>query len=221
MASVVLVREDAGTVVDVAEMPPPCGCSAEPQRWRPSVTGRQHVMPRQRALGRLTRLATHTAAPAAAAPAQQPERQLPTAPDAAVLRAAFEIVPWTEVQRAAEKFRAYGFCLLGEALPPDSLQLLRSAAGEVFDEVGAFDTQRSGSRGAARYGLGSMTSHPQWAAHLIDNPRVLPVVDEIWGHSRCELLRCGMNGSFPGSGACDRVVVCDIVRARVCDCVAV
>ena len=35
----------------------------------------------------------------------------------------------------------------------------------------------------------------RWASTLIDNPRVLPVVDAIWGHSRCELLRCGMNVS--------------------------
>ena len=177
-------------------------------------------MPPQRVLDRLTRLATHTGAAAGAAAAVHvPEHQLPAAPDAAALRAAFEIVPWAEAQRAAEKFRAYGFCLLGEALPPDSLQLLRSAAGDVFDEVAAFDTQRSGSRGSARYGLGSMTSHPQWAAHLIDNPRVLPVVDEIWGHSRCELLRCGMNGSFPGSGACACAILSG--RARTCACVIV
>lgn len=150
------------------------------------------------AVRRLRLLAGHSVSlPRVAASAEQLE--LPDPPNESVMRAAFEIVHWSEPQRAADKFRAFGFCLLGEALGNPELQQLRPAAGDVFDEVVAFDTQRSGSRGAARYGLGSMTSHPHWAAHLIDNPRVMPVVDEIWGHSRCELLRCGMNGSLPGS----------------------
>ena len=156
---------------------------------------------------RVRKLAIHVAPRCGATPAAAAAAELEPAaaaaprplPDATVMREAFEIVSWAEPQRAAEKFRDFGFCLLGEALPGPELQILRQAAGDVFDEVAAYDTQRKGSRGAGRYGLGSMTTHPQWAAHLIDNPRVLPAVDEIWGHSRCELLRCGMNGSFPGS----------------------
>ena len=112
--------------------------------------------------------------------------------------AAFEIVPHTEVERAAQKFHEFGFCLLGEALGDEQLMRLTTACGDVFEEVAAFDGEQKGSRGAARYGLGSMTAHAEWTA-LIDNPRVLPVIDEIWGHAQCELLRCGMNGSFPGS----------------------
>lgn len=146
---------------------------------------------------RLRRLAHHlppAAASGAAASAALTGDELPRE-----LSAAFELVSWDEPERAAEKFRAFGFCLLGEALAPNQLQRLRSAAGAVFDEVAEYDSEQTGSRGAGRYGLGSMTSHPEWASTLIDNPRVLPVVDAIWGHSRCELLRCGMNGSFPGS----------------------
>lgn len=158
--------------------------------------GATHLRP---ALTRTDRRRHHLLA---AAEATQPQqcRALPPPLHADAMREAFEVVHWSTPQRAAQKFRTFGFCLVGEALADATLQLLRTAAGEVFDEVAAFDVQRSGSRGEARYGLGSMTTHPQWAAHLIDNPRVLKCVDEIWGHSRCELLRCGMNGSFPGSG---------------------
>ena len=105
---------------------------------------------------RLRRLAHHLPpASAAAGPVAHTGGGLPSE-----LSAAFEVVPWDEPERAAEKFRAFGFCLLGEALPADQLQHLRGAAGKVFDEVAEYDSEQKGSRGAARYGLGSMTSHP-------------------------------------------------------------
>jgi hypothetical protein len=108
------------------------------------------------------------------------------------------IVPHTSVGAAVAAFRRHGFVLLGEALPPSSVAQLQGACAAVFDEVAAFDTERRGSRGAARYGLGALTARDEWAQLLIDNPRVTPVLDAIWGHEQCQLLRCGMNGSFPG-----------------------
>ena len=104
---------------------------------------------------RLRRLAHHLPPTSAAAASAAHTGELPSK-----LSAAFEVVPWDEPERAAEKFRAFGFCLLGEALPADQLQHLRGAAGKVFDEVADYDSEQKGSRGAARYGLGSMTSHP-------------------------------------------------------------
>ena len=107
------------------------------------------------------------------------------------------LLPWQDVAAATDAFRRDGVVLLRDALPPAQVEALRRACSKVFDEVASFDVGRRGSRGASRYGLGALTALEEWAA-LIDNPRVTPIIDAIWGHDQCQLLRCGMNGSFPG-----------------------
>ena len=101
------------------------------------------------------------------------------------------IVPYGEVTRAAALFARNGYVLVGEALPTLQLAQLREACGRVFGEVADFDAERRGSRGASRYGLGAMTELPEWS-NLIDNERITPILDAAFGHSDCQLLRCGM-----------------------------
>ena len=113
-------------------------------------------------------------------------------------RGGSQIVTYTDKERAAALFREQGFVLVGEALPADQLSRLRDATGRIFSEVASYDTESLGSRGSNRYGLGAMTDLPEWS-QLIDNPRIAPILDAIWGHVDYQLLRCGMNGSFPGA----------------------
>ena len=106
----------------------------------------------------------------------------------------------------AETFRRDGYATIPNAVTPEQLQLLRSAAEQEIAQILEADPDRQGNRnqdtGGRRYSIGSIQQFPQreWA-QLIDFllPTVGPLLDEIFTSQDYRVVGAGGDFSLPGA----------------------
>ena len=109
-----------------------------------------------------------------------------------------EILSPGEIESAARIFYRDGFVIIRDALSPEQLIIAQRGANRVIAEQMAQIPLEKGNRGHARYSFGQQVHHPEWA-QLIDNPRILPILDKIWGSE--DYICYGAGGDYSAPGA--------------------
>jgi hypothetical protein len=109
-----------------------------------------------------------------------------------------EILNPNETENAARIFHRDGFVIIGNALTAEQLATAQSGANRVIAEQMAAIPLDDANRGYARYSFGTQIHHPEWA-QLIDNPRVLPILEAIWGSDNFICSGAGGDYSTPGA----------------------
>ncbi len=115
-----------------------------------------------------------------------------------------EVLEASEVERAVRIFQRDGFVVVRDALDPDQLAQILTAADEAMDAIVALDPDRSGNRGSHRYSFGgssitrSMLHLPAWQM-LVDLPTVTPIVTAIFGSADYMLRAASGDFCLPGA----------------------
>lgn len=119
-----------------------------------------------------------------------------------------EVVEPGDVERAAVLFHRDGFVAVADALDPDRLSALRSAADEVLDALVDADPEGAVGGGAGglphRYSFGGtsasrhMFHRPEWCA-LIDLPTTTPILTAIFGSPDYAVYGAGGDLALPGA----------------------
>lgn len=109
-----------------------------------------------------------------------------------------EILDPGQVEEAAAIFHRDGFVCVRDTLTPAQLQFAQAGAARVIQEQTDADPQRQGNRGHHRYSFGTQTHHPEWAM-LLDLPKLLPIIDKIWGSPDYQCTGAGGDYSLPGA----------------------
>jgi hypothetical protein len=119
-----------------------------------------------------------------------------------------EIVSPSEVERAAELFHRDGFVVVADAIRPEQLARMRSAADRAIDEMLAVDPDCSVGGGAGglphRYSFGSSSAsrhmlHTNEWVELIDMPTTTPIITAIFGSPNYIVIGGGGDIAMPGS----------------------
>lgn len=98
-----------------------------------------------------------------------------------------KLVETTDAGTAAAATVQQGFAILQQALSPHAAGEVLQACKQIDLEVGQKDVERTGNRERGRYSFSAVTVtqnlfHMEaWTKHLLDNPRVLDVLDIIYG----------------------------------------
>lgn len=119
-----------------------------------------------------------------------------------------EVVAPHEVDRATALFHRDGFVAVRDAVAPDQLARLRSAAAEVIGALIAADPEGAVGGGAGglphRYSFGAtsatrqMFHRPEWC-ELIDMPTTTPILTAIFGSADYIAYGCGGDLALPGA----------------------
>ena len=119
-----------------------------------------------------------------------------------------EVVSPDEVTRAAELFHRDGFVAVRDAIQPDQLERIRTAAAEVIETLVAADPDGAVGGGAGglphRYSFGGtsasrhMFHRPEWR-ELIDMPTTTPILTEIFGSPNYIVYGGGGDIALPGA----------------------
>jgi hypothetical protein len=119
-----------------------------------------------------------------------------------------EVVAPEEVERAVELFHRDGFVAVSDALPPEQLGRLRSAAADVIATLVAADPEGAVGGGAGglphRYSFGGtsasrhMFHRPEWC-ELIDLPTTTPILAAIFGSPDPIVYGAGGDLALPGA----------------------
>lgn len=109
-----------------------------------------------------------------------------------------DIVPCTEVDRAATIFHRDGFVAVIGALTEEQLAFAQAGARRVIAEQIAASPLEQANRGYARYSFGQQVHHPEWL-QLVDLPTVLPILEKIWGSADFLCMGAGGDYSVPGA----------------------
>lgn len=113
-------------------------------------------------------------------------------------RAAFELVPRDDIDRAVRIFHRDGFVALDKGLSDDQLQLARQGADRVIAEQTSAIPLDKANRGHARYSFGAQHQHPEWA-QLIELPHVLALLEAIWKSDGFHCSGGGGDYCLPGA----------------------
>lgn len=109
-----------------------------------------------------------------------------------------------QIEHIVRVFRRDGFVVVTDVLDAQQVEFLRSGCDEVIEEVLALDPQRQGNRGSHRYSFGAVSStrsqlhRPEWQM-LIDLPKLLPIIDALFGSP--DFLLRSASGDFCLPGA--------------------
>lgn len=109
-----------------------------------------------------------------------------------------DLLPATEVDRAATIFHRDGFVAIRDALTPAQLKFAQAGAARVIQEQTDADPERKGNRGSHRYSFNEQSWHPEWAM-LMDLPGLIGIVDKIWGEQDYTTTGAGGDYSLPGA----------------------
>ena len=119
-----------------------------------------------------------------------------------------EVVTPDEVERATSLFHRDGFVAVRDAIEPEQLERLRTAATEVIETLMAADPEGAVGGGAGglphRYSFGAtsatrqMFHRPEWC-ELVDMPTTTPILTAIFGSAN--YIVCGSGGDLALPGA--------------------
>ena len=119
-----------------------------------------------------------------------------------------EVLPPTEVERAAELFHRDGFVVIRDALDPAQLARMGDAAERALAEMLAVDPTCAAGGGAGglphRYSFGSSSAsrhmlHVDEWVELVDLPTTTPILTEIFGSANYILIGAGGDVAMPGA----------------------
>ena len=103
---------------------------------------------------------------------------------------------------AASIFHRDGFVLVKDCLTAERLENIRDGCEKTIRRMVELDPLRLGNRGSHRYSFGHAPHHfgyaSHWASALVDPPRVLAVLEEIFGSDDFHLHDLGGDYVLPG-----------------------
>ncbi len=122
--------------------------------------------------------------------------------------AGLEVLTPDQVERAAELFHRDGFVAVRDAIPPEQLERLRTAAADAIETLVAADPEGAVGGGAGglphRYSFGGtsatrqMFHRAEWC-ELIDMPTTTPILEAIFGSPNYIVCGSGGDMAFPGA----------------------
>eukprot|EP01048_Picozoa_sp_COSAG05_P010375 COSAG05_NODE_908_length_6643_cov_2.923441_8_plen_305_part_00 len=103
---------------------------------------------------------------------------------------------------AAAIFHRDGFVLVKDCLEAERLEMIREGCENTIRKMVELDPRRLGNRGSHRYSFGHAPHHfgcaNNWASALVDPPRVLAVLEAIFGSPDFHLHDLGGDYVLPG-----------------------